>query len=101
MMTKLKGPRHQVTLSQRMWLQQKGLPRLWAICSRVANADSCFCASVLLSSVRRRFSSSMPFTTDERVVVSLFILTPATCWFQERGSLGLDGSVERRMAAAI
>jgi hypothetical protein len=43
----------------------------------------------------------MPFMTDERVVVVLSILTPATCWFQECGSLGLEGKVERRMAAAM
>ena len=83
------------------WLQQNSTPCLWVFCWRVVRADSCFCASVLSSLVSRHFSLSMPFTTNERVVVSLLILTPVTCWFQEWGSPGSDGRVERRMTAAM
>ena len=83
------------------WLQQNHTPHLWAFCSRVARADSCFCAPVLSFTVSHCFSLSMPFTTDERVVVFLSIFIPATCWFHEWGSAGSDGRVERRMAAEM
>src|ERR1700676_1729892 len=52
-------PRHsKVLCPSRMWVWQKGLPCLCAAFSRVVNADSCFCALVLSSSVSRRFSLS-------------------------------------------
>jgi len=74
--------------------KQKFSPTAWAERSRVARVVSEVVAA-LDSGVWRRFSSSIPDIVFDSV--ASFIRTPLMKWFQESGSFGSDGKVERSM----